>query len=427
INQKSYDDIISKINNRQLKTILCNTYKDDISLLLYQLNRFTAKNTKDYFIHKNLKRFLSEQLDYFIKAEVLDINTLEQEKFLDKHITRAKVVREIGEEIIDFLSQIEDFLKRLWEKKKFVLKTEYVITTDRIPEEFYDEIWKNKELKKEWKELGFDLPNNKNDLKTKKLPVDTKYFSQEFKERLLEKLTKNKDLDDLLDGILIKSENWQALNLLLNKYKEKVQTIYIDPPYNTGSDEFLYRDRYQHSSWLAMMENRLRIAIDLMKYDGVLFISIDDREVEKLKLLLINILGEEKFISQITRDIPDGTNLTTKGGVKISTEYILYFLNYKEPVLNKDLIKSIAYINIIKNFPSDYIETRLTKRGNKLQVIKFPKSIGEFDENLNIIKRKGEFINPNSKEKIKVFSGNLIIKNGILQQDVELEAEWSMP
>ncbi|MGC9101181.1 MAG: hypothetical protein ACP5HC_07995 [Caldisericum sp.] len=101
---------------------------------MYHINRFTAKNTWDFFIHKNLKKFLSEQLDYFIKAEVLDIRTLEEEKFLDKHITRAKVVKEIGETIIDFLAQIEDFQKKLWEKKKFVLKTDYVITLDRIKE-----------------------------------------------------------------------------------------------------------------------------------------------------------------------------------------------------------------------------------------------------------------------------------------------------
>ena len=103
-------------------------------LLQYQLNRFAAKNTKDYFIHKNLKKFLSEQLDYFIKNEVLNIDTLEKERFLDKHITRAKMVREIGEDIIDFLAQIEDFQKRLWEKKKFVLSADYVITLDKIKE-----------------------------------------------------------------------------------------------------------------------------------------------------------------------------------------------------------------------------------------------------------------------------------------------------
>ncbi|RLE46331.1 MAG: site-specific DNA-methyltransferase, partial [Candidatus Methanomethylicota archaeon] len=213
------------------------------------------------------------------------------------HITRAKVVREIGEDIIDFLSQIEDFQKKLWEKKKFALKTEYVITTDRVPEELHQEIWNNKEQKKEWKELGFDMPKTNEDLRKKKLPIDTRYFSQEFKEKLLEKLTQNADLDDLLDGLLIKSENWQALNLVLGKYKEKVKCIYIDPPYNTGNDEFLYRDRYQHSSWMSMMEDRLRLAKKLMREDGVIFVSIANsanyyKESYKLGLLLESLFDK---------------------------------------------------------------------------------------------------------------------------------------
>jgi len=285
INQKSYDEIFKGIKDLALKACL-EQPRNEKPLLLYHLNRFTAKNTKDYFIHKNLKKFLSEQLDYFIKAEVLDIETLEKERFLDKHITRAKVVREIGEDIIDFLSQIEDFQKRLWEKRKFVLKTEYVITTDRVPEEFYEEIWKNKEQRKEWKHLGFGMPEAKEELKTEKLPIDTKHFSQEFKEKLLEKLTENAILDDLLDGLLIKSENWQALNLLLEKYKQKVQTIYIDPPFNSKTTEILYKNFYKHSSWLSLMENRISQAKHLLKDKGVFICAIDENEQERLGLLL---------------------------------------------------------------------------------------------------------------------------------------------
>uniref|UniRef100_A0A7V3ZWT4 Site-specific DNA-methyltransferase n=1 Tax=candidate division WOR-3 bacterium TaxID=2052148 RepID=A0A7V3ZWT4_UNCW3 len=302
INQKSYEEVLKRLKAVELKALLSQD-RNEKPLLWYQISRFTAKNTKDYFIHKNLKRFLSEQLDYFIKSEVLSIETLEKEMFLDKHITRAKVVREIGEAIIDFLSQIEDFQKRLWEKKKFVLKTEYVITTDRIPEEFYDEILRNEEQIKEWKELGFEIGNLNGNLKDKKLPVDTRYFSEEFKFRLLEKLTEEADLDDLLDGILIKSENWQALNLILGKYKGSVKTIYIDPPYNTGSDEFLYRDRYQHSSWLSMIENRLSLARKLMRDDGVIFVSIANnanvyKESYKLGLLMDNLF-EKRFADLI--------------------------------------------------------------------------------------------------------------------------------
>ena len=124
INQHVMDAVLEKLGNPNLKAALSIYHKNEKPLLLYQLSRFTARNSRDFFIHKNLKNFLSEQLDYFIKAEVISLETLELERFLDKHITRVRVVREIGERIIDFLAQIEDFQKKLWEKKKFVLKTE---------------------------------------------------------------------------------------------------------------------------------------------------------------------------------------------------------------------------------------------------------------------------------------------------------------
>jgi len=295
INQRSYEEILKRIKDIELKVRLSKEYKHEKPLLFYHLSKFSAKNTKDYFIHKDLKKFLSEQLDYFIKAEVLSVETLEKERFLDKHITRARVVREIGEEIIGFLSQIEDFQKRLWEKKKFVLKTEYVITTDRVPEEFYKEIWNNEKQKREWKDLGFDIPKIKEELKTKTLPIDTKYFSVDFKEKLLEKITENDDLDGLLDGLLIKSENWQALNLILEKYKEKVKTVYIDPPYNTGNDDFLYKDKYQHSSWLSMMESRLSLAKKLMNPKGIIFISLGDLNPQEGESYRLQALLKEIF------------------------------------------------------------------------------------------------------------------------------------
>jgi len=317
INQKSFDKILERIEGIELKVFLSDVIArseatKQTPLLLYQISRFTAKNTKDYFIHKNLKKFLSEQLDYFIKAEVLDIETLEKERFLDspreisfpiswgKHITRAKVVREIGESLIDFLSQIEDFQKKLWEKKKFVLKTEYVITTDRVPEEFYKEIWKNEEQKKEWKELGFVIARSpersegtpKQSLKNLHLPIDTKYFSQEFKEKLLEKLTEKEDLDDLLDGLLIKSENWQALNLILGKYKEKVQAVYIDPPFNLGTNaDFLYNVNYKDSTWISILENRLELAKIILDDKGSIFVRCDYNGNMYVRMLMNEVLG----------------------------------------------------------------------------------------------------------------------------------------
>ena len=317
VNQKSYNKVIDEIKNSQIKALFMKTYKNDKPLLLYQLNRFSSKNTRDYFIHKNLKKFLSEQLDYFIKSEVLSIETLEKEKFLDKHITRAKVVKEIGEDIIDFLSQIEDFQKRLWEKKKFVIDTEYVISLDKIKdyagEDFLKEvishILKAQGQLKEWEELGFGKVEKEDDLilkrdltgiEYKKLPVDTKYFSQEFKEKLLEKITENNDLDVILDGLLIKSENWQALDLILEKYKEKIQTIYIDPPFNKEQDaDYLYNVKYKDSTWASILENRLRLAKGVLSNRGSIFVRCDYNGNWIVRPLMDEIFGRENFRNEI--------------------------------------------------------------------------------------------------------------------------------
>lgn len=318
INENIFNEVIKQIDDIFWKEPLSQKYKSDLALLQYQLNRFAAKNTKDYFIHKNLKKFLSEQLDYYIKNEVLDIDTLEKESFLDKHITRAKMVREIGEDIIEFLTQIEDFQKRLWEKKRFVLSTDYVITLDKIKEyageEFLsnliDTILKNEKQLKEWEEQDFGKMEKEEDLylrkdlidaEYKKLPLDTKYFSEDFKEQLLENITKNHNLDDILDGLLIKSENWQALNTILAKYKEHIQTIYIDPPFNKEQDaDYLYNVKYKDSTWASLLENRLSLAKNIMKYSASIFVRCDYNGNWILRPIMNNIFDEDNFKNEIT-------------------------------------------------------------------------------------------------------------------------------
>lgn len=346
------DRILDSISLPELKKFLFEK-QNGKTILEKHLYKFTRKITSDFFIHKNLKEFLERELDYFIKTEVLDIDSLdtEKERYFDRHVTRAKVVKKIGEKIIEFLARIEDYQKTLWEKKKFVLRTDYVITIDRIPEEFHSEIVNNKEQLKEWEELGLVEINKKEDLmakkdlfntKFKKLPVDTKYFDEDFKERLLEKLSEKDNLDDLIDGVLIKSENWQALNLLLEKYREKIKCIYIDPPYNTGSDEFLYKDKYQHSSWLSMMDERLRLSKDILKDDGVIFVSISNNanyynESYKLGIILETIF-EKRFADLIWKR-RGGTGSYTISDITEMHEYIYSWGNSKSEIF-KNIINS---------------------------------------------------------------------------------------
>lgn len=296
------------------------------SLLMKHLTRFTRRNTSDFFIHKNLRRFLQEELEFFIKSQCLLLEELlaQEGNLTHQHILRARVVRKIGYRIIDFLAQVEDFQKRLFEKKKFVIRTEYCITMDRVPEELWDEVLQNKDQLAEWRQLyGVDPQPTRDFLREHPyLVVDTCHFSEDFKWRLLGCFD---DLDEALDGLLIKSENFQALNLLLERYRGQVKCIYIDPPYNTGSDEFIYKDLYQHSSWLSMMADRLELAKQLMADDGSIYIQVDWNEDSRLSQLMNMIFGEQQFRNRIiwyyTNKIPD----TRKRLFTNSTDYLLFY------------------------------------------------------------------------------------------------------
>lgn len=290
------------------------TGKAKSTLLGKHLDDFTAKNTFDYFIHKNLGKFLRRELDFYIKNEMMHLDDIETENAprVEQYLAKIKVFRKIAGKIITFLVSLEDFQKKLWLKKKFVLETNYCITLDRVPEELYEEIAKNDTQREEWIKLfaineieqdtthvGYSAPLTTQFLKENPfLVLDTAFFSTEFKYKLLASID---DLDRNCDGLLIHSENFQALNLLQEKYREKVQCIYIDPPYNTELDrqkgKFIYKDGYPESSWLSLMFDRLVLGRNYLEKGGVVFVSIDDHEHSRLKNLCDSILGYENFIS----------------------------------------------------------------------------------------------------------------------------------
>ncbi|MGQ7461304.1 DNA methyltransferase [Streptococcus suis] len=100
------------------------------------------------------------------------------------------------------------------------------------------------------------------------------------------------------DNLIIKGNNLIALHSLKKRFADKVKLIYIDPPYNTGSDSFGYNDNFNHSTWLTFMKNRLEVARELLTKDGAIYISIDDKEQAYLKVLMDEIFGKENFLTQ---------------------------------------------------------------------------------------------------------------------------------
>lgn len=199
------------------------------------LKAYVAKNTFDYFIHKDLGGFLSRELDFFIKNEVMHLDDLdtENEARVETYIAKVRAIKQVGRVIIKFLAQIENFQKKLWLKKKFVVETNWCITLDRIPEEYYDEIRQNKAQVQEWIDM-YAIDEIQQDLEhtepftpepsvlflkqNQNLIVDTKYFSEEFKNKLLAEFD---DLDKETGGLMINSDNFQANRLIEVKFKMK--------------------------------------------------------------------------------------------------------------------------------------------------------------------------------------------------------------
>ncbi len=328
-------DIKAKIGN------LFKLINDKVSYIEYHLNKYIAKNSFDFFIHKDLKKFLMQELDFYIKNEVIYLQDLygsvDNSNNLEMNVRKAGVIHNIGSEIITFLSQLEDFQKELYLKKKFVTETNYCITLDKIDKKYYDEIILNKAQIEEWKKLfaideikgnihtsGYTEPLKKEFLEENKyLVLDTCFFSEEFKERIIADID---NLDENIDGLLIHGDNFQALNLMQEKYKEQVQCVYIDPPYNTKNRDFNYKDNYKHSSWLAMMSDRLDKMKPLMNEKGVFFSSIDDNELSNLRLLCDEIfLGEQNFVANLVWTNKEGGGSSDSKCFRIKHEYILTY------------------------------------------------------------------------------------------------------
>lgn len=286
--------------------------KKSVTLIQKHLNGYVAKNTFDYFIHKDLGGFLSRELDFFIKNEVMHIDDLDtdDEVRAESYLAKVRAVKRIGKEIITFLAQIENFQRKLWLKKKFVVETNWCITLDHIDESFYQEIIDSKLQIQEWLDMyaideiegdsdstAFTNPLSIDFLKeNQNLIVDTKNFPATFRDRLIASID---NIDEKTNGLMINSDNFHAINLLSKKESEKIDCIYIDPPYNTDASKILYKNGYEHSSWLSLINSRLINSKHLLKDSGIIEVAIDDYEMRYLSCCLDNVYGVNNAISNI--------------------------------------------------------------------------------------------------------------------------------
>lgn len=273
------------------------------TLLEKHLSNYTTKNTADYFIHKNLGGFLQRELDFFIKNEVMHLDDVQNAGAfadIERNLRMIQCLRSIALDLIKFLSQLEDFQKKLWLKKKFVVSSHYCITLDRVPKNFYTEIAENDAQWIDWIELGLIQANQKRDVKylteTPFLMIDTSLFSADFNDRLIAEIG---DLEHFSNGLLIHGENFQGLRLLRKTFNERIKCVYLDPPYNTDVSAIPYKNNYRHSSWASMMNDKLMNIQPLMTAASACFVSIDKEERDSLVAAMDNAFGKENRVEEL--------------------------------------------------------------------------------------------------------------------------------
>lgn len=305
------------------------------TLLEKCLTAYTTKNTADYFIHKDLGRFLRREFDFYIKNEVLNLDDVQAaEKFSDieRSLRMVQTLRTIAVDLISFFAQLEDFQKKLWLKKKFIVNTSYCITLDRISEKHYPLIAENKKQWEQWKNfgmlddsfgglLGQEAVGSVDFLKSHQfLMVDTALFPNSFKYLVLADVG---ELDTWLNGLMIHGDNFQALNLLQARYQATVNAIYIDPPYNTDATVIEYKNGYRESSWLSLIDSRLSLGKSLLRDDGVHVLTIDDYEHAPVRQLLDTTFGADNYLATaVIRNNPSGRS--TVKGFSVNHEFALF-------------------------------------------------------------------------------------------------------
>ena len=327
------------------------TEKDpDRTVLQKHIKKYTDVNTFDYFIHKDLETFLRRELDFYIKNEVMHLDDVENESAprVKQYLSKIKVIRKIAGKIIDFLAQLEDFQKKLWLKKKFVVETQWCITLDRIPVEFYPEIAANDPQRQDWVKLfaidkveppveeaqatlfaastaPYSVPLTAEFLNANQyLPLDTGFFGTAFTARVIDTLDV---LDAGVHGVLVHSDNFQALRLLEERYSDSVKCVYIDPPYNTSSSAIPYKNDYKHSSFASMMYDRLGQLRRTLTKDGAIFVSIDKTERMVVQHVLDEIVGADNRVEELIWAM--NTNNSQAPNYSTNHEYVLVFAKHR--------------------------------------------------------------------------------------------------
>lgn len=380
------------------------------------MNKFIEEIIK---ILKKDKRLFSKEDNKLLKGELISLISRDDEKLLNLLVLNKEIekrfFKKVGKIVIfqkeNFLQLItmNEFLPDsftsfevnigLSDNKKFI-SSQGDISLVFPHKDCILEGGQNKEdVKRE--EIFYNTtlaPDEIDRLKDTKVLTNWKKFDKTG-EKKVENIFKD-------DNLVIKGNNLLALYSLLQNYRHKIKLIYIDPPYNTGNDEFKYNDSFNHSSWLTFIKNRIEIAKELLSENGVIFVHCDHHELGYLNILMDEIFEQKNKIQiiSIKTSAPAGFKTVNPGPIDV-TEYILYYAKNKSKVKFR---KSYTAVNYNTNY-NLYINN-ISENPKKWKLVSL---VDKFYESLNIKNNKeaknkwGE----NWKSIRDVLIGNFALQN----------------
>ena len=303
------------------KSVIDKAWKTDHSLIKLLLGNSDTK-----------KKFFDEIAGHWVFNINTFIEYISDKNFLDNSYTRFR--NKIGLNIDSKFMRERGEVCLVWPYKDCVLEGGQTKEEENRKEIFFNEILAQDEI-----DRLFDP----------KVLTNWKRYTSKGEEKVTK--LKRDDKGTIKENLIIKGNNLLALHTLKQQFQGKVKLIYIDPPYNTGSDSFKYNDSFNHSSWLTFMKNRLEVAKDLLRKDGVIFVQCDDSEQAYLKVLMDEVFGADAFLNTIS--VKAKVSAGASGGgedkkIKKNIEYIHCYFN-NSFVIFKDIFKETEITKYIES------------------------------------------------------------------------------
>ncbi|MHB8571725.1 MAG: DNA methyltransferase [Candidatus Dormibacteria bacterium] len=346
---RAVETILSAVPPAEQAVLATPSLVGDLSVLERHVARFTSRNSSDFFVHPSLRTFLIEELGVYLASLAVGSDKATPAG-LRSRLTHIQAVRSVAEPLIDLLGQVESLQAALFDKPKFVTRTDYLISLSQLPTALQYEACANDAQIRAWRDLDgipVELANQLSEpesigegfpAKYPHLPVDTALFAHEFRWRVLAALD---DIDASLSGILVCSDAFHALRLLHQKFSGSLQAVYCDPPFNTETDQFLYKDRYRTSTWLTMLDNRIKLVRPLLTENGSFYLHLDHNSNYLARYLMDATFGADSFHNEIIWRIGWLSGYKTSADRYIRNhETILLYGNGRPPYFDK----SAAYL-----------------------------------------------------------------------------------